>query len=150
MKELKELNLTGFDFETPEIDNRPRSYMVASCMFSDDPAYAEQAKKLGELVEAEKIYMAVLKERFKDAKPNAISVCSEPKQVGWTATGEAVLVVVEGAIGKFSHNAKPQANGHWWVARSNAEGFEELKADITQAMAGRQRELNERFGASDE
>ena len=59
--------------------------------------------------------------------------------MGYTVTGEAVLVVVEGAYGKHSANAKPSVNGHWYVVRTTVEGFEELKADLTEELENRKK-----------
>jgi hypothetical protein len=140
---IKEINLTGFDFESPDLPGEPRSYLVATCMFSDDPKYADQAARLAKLVNAETIYRKVLEKHFANTESNALSIFSEPVQVGWTSTGEAVLVVVEGAFGRPSPEMPPQANGHWWLVRTTLNDYEELKADITKALEERRKEINE-------
>jgi hypothetical protein len=130
---MKEFDLTPFNFHI--FEGKP--YVAI------DPQSAEENDRLEKLLEANALCAKVFKRALKGMKPGSIAMLIEPRQVGWTRTGECVLLVVEGSYGRLP-DGKAQINGHWYVVRVPESGFEELKAALAEEMEDRKRHMSNR------
>jgi hypothetical protein len=128
MNDDKPIDCSGFNFHCPE----NRSYVIF------DPQSQEENDRLDSLLGATPLWEKTIAQKRKEISTTEtamISPFTEYHPVGWTETGEGVLVVLAGAIAK--HGNQILHKGQWFAVRCRPENAAELQQDLMEELEKR-------------